>query len=99
MFFAANDNCLGTDQTGGIVTCLKYEPRCEKIGLRGFRPGLTQIRLYNDTRWLETGNFIFRKKKDCTICVAKTKVLISCTDTAQLICVFVFANAKKPVFS
>ena len=31
---------------------------------------------------------------DCTICVAKTKVLISCAVTAQLICVFVFANAK-----
>ena len=31
------------------------------------------------------------KKRDCTICVAKTKVLISCADTAQLICVFVFA--------
>ena len=31
---------------------------------------------------------------DCTIYVAKTKVLISCAVTAQLICVFVFACAK-----
>ena len=28
-------------------------PRSEKIGLRGFRPGLTQTGLYNHTRWLE----------------------------------------------
>ena len=24
-----------------------YEPRCEKTGLQGFRPGLTQTRLYS----------------------------------------------------
>ena len=29
-----------------------------------------------------------------TICVAKTKVLISCAVTAQLICTFVFASGK-----
>ena len=34
--------------------CLvRYEPRCEKTGLRGFRPGPTQTRLYSHTRWLE----------------------------------------------
>ena len=37
----------------------------------------------------------FRKKRDCTICVAKTKALISCAVTAQLICDFVFAYAKS----
>ena len=31
--------------------------------------------------------------------VAKTKALISFAVTAKLICVFVFAYAKKPVFS
>ena len=31
-----------------------YEPRCEKTGLRGFRPGLTQTGLYSHRRWLET---------------------------------------------
>ena len=31
------------------------------------------------------------KKRNCIIPVAKTKVLISCAVTAQLICVFVFA--------
>ena len=29
------------------------EPRCEKTGLRGFRPGLTQTGLYNHRRLLE----------------------------------------------
>ena len=34
-------------------------------------------------------------KRDCTIYVAKTKVLISCAMTGQLICVFVFACARS----
>ena len=29
-----------------------FEPRCEKTGLRGFRPGQTQTGLYNHRRWL-----------------------------------------------
>ena len=29
------------------------EPRCEKTGLWGFRPGPTQTRLYSHRRWLE----------------------------------------------
>ena len=29
------------------------EPRCENTGLRGLRPGPTQIGLYNNRRWLE----------------------------------------------
>ena len=29
------------------------EPRCEKTGLRGFRPGPTQSGLYDHRRWLE----------------------------------------------
>ena len=37
-----------------------------------------------------------RQKK---IFVAKTKALISCAVTAQLICAFAFAYAKKQVFS
>ena len=40
---------------------LKYEPRCEKTDLRGFRPGPTQIGLRSHRRWLEAWNFIFRK--------------------------------------
>ena len=30
-----------------------YEPRCEKTGLRGLRPGPTQAGLYSHRRWLE----------------------------------------------
>ena len=35
---------------------LPIEPHCEKTGLRGFRPGLTQTGLYSHRRWLEAGN-------------------------------------------
>ena len=35
-----------------------------------------------------------RKKRDCIIRVAKTKALISCAVTAQLISAFVFAYVK-----
>ena len=40
-------------------------------------------------------NFVFKKKGDCTAHEAKTKVLISCAATAQLLCVFVLAFTKK----
>ena len=36
-----------------------------------------------------------RKMRDCTIYVTKINALISCAVTAQLICAFVFANAKS----
>ena len=39
----------------------KNEPRCEKTGLRGFRPDLTQTGLYNHTRWLDVCDFEFKK--------------------------------------
>ena len=38
-----------------------FEPRSEKTGFRGFRPGPTLTRLYNHKRLLETSNFGFRK--------------------------------------
>ena len=38
--------------------------------------------------------WIFKKKKDCTLQVAKTKALISFAVTAKLICIFVFAYAN-----
>ena len=31
----------------------QFEPRSEKTGLRGFRPGPTQTGLHSHTRWLE----------------------------------------------
>ena len=61
----------------------------------GFPPGPTQTKLYKYRGWLETGNFGNRKKKNCTICVAKTNALISFAITAKLICAFVFAYAKS----
>ena len=59
----------------------------------GLRTGPTQTELYKHRRWLEAGNFGFKKKRNYTIPVAKTNVLISCAVTAHLICVFVFAYA------
>ena len=70
-------------------------PRYKKTGLRGFRQDPTQTGLYSHRRRLEAGNFGFRKKRDCTIRVGKTKALISFAVTAKLICVFVFAYAKS----
>ena len=79
-----------------MTSFISYEPRCEKTGLRGFRPGPTQTGLYSHRRLLETWDFRFRKKRNCTTCirVSKTKALISFAVTAKLICVFVFAYAK-----
>ena len=71
------------------------EPRFEKTGLRGFRPGPTETGLYSSRRWLEACKFVYKKKRDCTIYLAKTKALISFAITAKLICVFVFAYAKS----
>ena len=70
------------------------EPRHEKICLRGFRPGPTQTGLNSHSRWLDASDFKFRKRRNCSFYIAKTKALISCAVTAQLICVFVFAYAK-----
>ena len=95
----------GKSQIVGFVTqgfnfivIVINEPRCEKTGLRGARPGLTQTGLYNHRRWLEALNLGFRKQRDCTICVAKTKALISFAATAKLIWVFVFRICQKQVF-
>ena len=82
----------------GAVLCVQiklFEPRCEKTGLRGFRPGPTQIGQCNHRRCLEAWNLKFRKKRYCTIREAKTKALISFAITAKLICVLVFAHAKS----
>ena len=49
--------------------------------------------LYSHRRWLETGNFGFRKWRNCTIHIAKTKMLIRFAVTAKLICTIVFAYA------
>ena len=66
----------------------------EENCLRGFWSGLIQTSLCSHRRMIEAWNFRFKKKRDCTIHVVKTKVLISCVVTAQLICAFVFAWAE-----
>ena len=90
--------CIGTcavNRTNTVNVLFINEPRREITGLLGFLPGPTQTKLYNHRRWLEALNFGFGEKRDCTVCVAKTKALISFTVIAKLICVFVFAYAKS----
>ena len=62
----------------------------KKTVFGGFRPGPTQTGLYSHGRWLEAGNFRFRKNRNCTIRLAKTKALISFAVSAKLIFAFVF---------
>ena len=60
-----------------------YEPVSVETNELCFRPGPTQTGLYKHRRWLEAGYFGFRKKRKCTIRVAKTKALISFAVTAN----------------
>ena len=52
-----------------------------------------QVR-HKHRRWLEAGNFGFRKQRNCTTHVGKTKAMISFAVTVKLICNFVFTSAK-----
>ena len=72
-----------------LIRAAKQENRSS-----GFRQVLTQTSLYSHRERSEAWKFVFRKKRDCTIQVAKTKALISFAVTAKLICAFVFAQAK-----
>ena len=45
-------------------------------------------------RWLEAGNLGFRKKRNCTICVLKTKALISFAVTVNVLS----KNIKNIIF-
>ena len=58
----AVDRCLPEEAEKGLFTIVRYhafnelvtfEPRCEKTGLRGFRPGPTQTGLCSHRRCLE----------------------------------------------
>ena len=53
-----------------------------------FQTGPTQTDPYSYRSRLEARNFGFKKKRHCTIRVAKTKALISFAANAKLICVF-----------
>ena len=52
---------------------IEYERSHEKTNNLGVLPGQTQTRLYSHRRRQEAGNFGFRKKRNCTIRVAKKK--------------------------
>ena len=69
------------------------EPLHGKTNDLGFRPSPTQNSLYNNRSRLEARNFGLKKKSYCTVCVAKTKTLISFAVTAKLVCAFVIAFA------
>ena len=56
--------------------CSAQEPHHEENLQCDFRTGLTQTELYKHRGWLEAGNFRFRKKRNCTVRVVKTKALI-----------------------
>ena len=43
-----------------FFSVLSFEPRREKTGLRGFRPGPTQTGLYKLRKELEASNFGFK---------------------------------------
>ena len=67
-----------------------YQLCNEKTCLRGFLTMSNRDRTVQPyRRWLEAWNFGFKKYSDCTIYVVKTKALISCAVTAQLISAFV----------
>ena len=62
--------------------------------------GKMSLCIRKPTIWVPTPNFKvtetgygLKKKVACAICVAKTKMLIRCIVTAQLICTFVFVSA------
>ena len=82
-----------------ILNKKKIEPRSEKTGLRGCRPGPTQTGLYSHRRWLQASNFGFRKQRDCTIRVAKTKGADQLRGYREADLRLCFRICKNPVFS
>ena len=67
------------------------EPRRQKTGLRGFRPGTSQSGLNSHRRWLETWNFGLESRG---IVLSKWRKQRRWSASAKLICVFVFAYAE-----
>ena len=73
------------------ISKLSYKPLHKKTNNLGIRLVPTQSQ--KQDRSFKPYNFGFTKKRGCTIHAVKTKALISCAVTAQLICAFVFAYA------
>ena len=78
---------------------VKFEPRRQKTGLRGFRPGPTQTGLYSHRRWLEAWNFVFRKGSDCTIRCSENKDADQLRGYREADLRLCFRICKNPVFS
>ena len=80
-----------------IVQChvRQYLSRITSKPIWGFRPGPTRTGLYSHRRWLEAASLKLESRGIPLSIVAKAKTLISCAVMAQLICVFVFAYAKR----
>ena len=92
-------NCFGSNVTDLDLSLSVRKPTIWVENQQfGFQQGLTQTGLYSHKRFLEAGNFGLRKKRNCTIRVAKTKALISFAVTAKLICAFVFRLCRLLVF-
>ena len=72
-------------QVSSLLQQRHFGDRAENQRCR-FRKGLTKTELYKHRRWLEAGNFRFRKLRNCTICVVTTKEFISFAVTVKLIC-------------
>ena len=70
-----------------------YEPRHEKTNNVVFEQVRHKLSCTSTEVWLEAVNFEFMQKRNCTIRVVKTKVLISFAVTAKLTCTFDFAYA------
>ena len=51
--FKLFDELERATDTRAVGEQVSLEPRSEKTGLRGFRPGLTQTGLYSHRMWLE----------------------------------------------
>ena len=86
----------GTD----IILHTTYEHLHEKPNNLGFWPGRIQTGLYAYSHWnrLEAWNFGLQKKRDYTICLTKTKTLISYAATAQLWSTALFSHVQIVCF-
>ena len=88
MILANSENHNQTASRGGMTIAFSHDARKRIFGVSD---QLQHMPACCRRRKLEALNFGFKKKGDGTVHVAKTK--------AQLICIFVFAQAKNPVFS
>ena len=73
IIYSRTSHCL----INSLLSHLEYNWGVEQGSWPRWRTGPTQTGLHSNRRQLEAWNFIFKKKRNCTIRVAKTKALIS----------------------